>query len=136
MGSPPLVRLVLLLAALVVANFLLPRALPGSPLAPGGGESAVAFLPAAAQAALRETYALDRPLWEQFRRYLAGLARAGSGRVLLVLRLDAVLTAQERLVLLGAEGQEEPVPEGAGSEAAPHGEAPAGGRRRRRAAGE
>ncbi|MDR7502985.1 MAG: ABC transporter permease [Armatimonadota bacterium] len=94
MGGPPLLRLVLLLAALVVANFLLPRALPGSPLAPGGGETAVAFLPAAARTALRETYALDRPLREQFRRYLAGLARGDLGRSLATHRPVAAMVAE------------------------------------------
>ena len=64
-------------AALVVGlNFLLPRWLPGSPVA-GGDQTAA--LPAAARQILTETYHLDDPLWRQFTRYLADLAHGDLG---------------------------------------------------------
>lgn len=74
------VRFVFLFLVVVVVNFLLPRLLPGSPLAGAAGESTVAFLPAAARAELRRTYAIDRPLSGQFLAYLDGLRRGDLGR--------------------------------------------------------
>lgn len=64
-------------AALVLGlNFLLPRWLPGSPVASGDETAA---LPAVAQQILTETYHLDDPLWRQFTRYLADLAHGDLG---------------------------------------------------------
>lgn len=74
------VRFVFLFLVVVIVNFLLPRLLPGSPLADTAGESTVAFLPAAVQAELRRAYAIDRPLSEQFLAYLDGLRRGDLGR--------------------------------------------------------
>jgi peptide/nickel transport system permease protein len=67
-------RLVLLGGAIVIVNFLLPRALPGSPMWVGAGEGTVAVVPKEALAALRRSYALDEPLGRQFLRYLRELA--------------------------------------------------------------
>ncbi len=77
-----LVRFALLVVVVVVLNFLLPRLLPGSPLSTAAAESAAAFLPAAAQAELRRSYGVDRPLPAQFTAYLGGLARGSLGRSL------------------------------------------------------
>lgn len=64
----------IVLAAAVVINFALPRALPGSPLRTiGGGESAGA-LPAETQARLLAEYGLDQSVWEQFVDYVGKLA--------------------------------------------------------------
>lgn len=76
------VRLVLLLSLLILVNFLLPRALPGDPLAAlarGGGEDVPIALTPEARAQLAAYYGLDLPLGEQFARYLAGLARGDLG---------------------------------------------------------
>lgn len=75
-----LARFVLLLVTVGVVNFFLPRLLPGSPLAGAAGETPVAFLPEATQAAIRQGYALDQPLLAQFRAYLGGLIRGDLGR--------------------------------------------------------
>jgi peptide/nickel transport system permease protein len=72
-------RLGTLVAVVVVANFLLPRLLPGSPLSAGTGEGVVAFLPRDAVAAMRRDYGLDEPLGRQFTRYLRGLVRGDLG---------------------------------------------------------
>ncbi|MDR5683004.1 MAG: ABC transporter permease [Armatimonadota bacterium] len=93
-----LVRLGAVVAVLVVANFWLPRLLPGSPLAEGTAD--VAFLPATVQADLRRTYGLDLPLTEQFRLYLAGLLRGDLGRSLASHRPVASILA-ERLPWTG-----------------------------------
>ncbi len=67
-----------LVALVAVLNFLVPRALPGSPVFGGGGADAV-VLPAAAREALEATYHPDLPLTTQFARYLAGLTRGDLG---------------------------------------------------------
>jgi peptide/nickel transport system permease protein len=72
-----LARFAILMGALIILNFVIPRLLPGSPIG-GGGDDAV-VLPAAASAALRETYRLDAPLPAQFVHYLAGLFRGDLG---------------------------------------------------------
>lgn len=77
-----LARLVVLLALLVVVNFLLPRALPGDPLAVlarGGGDDVPIALTPEARAQLAAYYDLDLPLSQQFLRYLEGLARGDLG---------------------------------------------------------
>lgn len=76
-------RLLVLFALLVVVNFLLPRALPGDPLAAlarGGGEDIPVALTPEARAQLAAYYGLDRPLGEQFVRYLGDLARGDLGQ--------------------------------------------------------
>jgi len=84
MRTPPhaLVRFVVLTALLLVVNFLLPRALPGDPLAAlarGGGEDVPIALTPEARAQLAAYYGLDLPLSQQFLRYLEGLARGDLG---------------------------------------------------------
>jgi peptide/nickel transport system permease protein len=65
---------------LVTLNFALPRAMPGDPikamLATSGSSRG---LHAEELAAATRYYGLDRPLWEQYRRYLGGLARGDMG---------------------------------------------------------
>ena len=73
-----LVRYAGLVCTVVLLNFLVPRLLPGSPAAGGGGDEA-AVLPAAAYQALVATYHLDLPLNAQLARYLAGLSRGDLG---------------------------------------------------------
>ncbi len=88
-----LVRTAVLLAAVTIVNFFLPRWLPGSPLqSHGGGESAV--LPSGAVAELRRAYGLDRPLAAQFADYLAGLLRGDLGRSLATHRPVRVMIAE------------------------------------------
>jgi peptide/nickel transport system permease protein len=75
-------RYLLLGAAVVVLNFLLPRLLPGDPLAPpveGGLGGALPALTSQQQAQLRATYHLDQPLAGQFVTYVADLARGDLG---------------------------------------------------------
>ncbi len=88
-----LVRTAVLLAAIAVVNFFLPRWLPGSPLRSGAGaESAV--LPSGAMEELRRAYGLDRPLAVQFADYLAGLVRGDLGRSLATHRLVKEMIAE------------------------------------------
>jgi peptide/nickel transport system permease protein len=71
----------LVLAAALLINFFLPRALPGSPLAEltsGVGSLAVAPDPATLEA-LERYYGLDRSLPQQFGHYLQGLFRGDWG---------------------------------------------------------
>lgn len=89
----PAGRAAALLAAVVVVNFFLPRLLPGTPLASGAGaESAV--LPAGAVAEIRALYDLDRPIAEQFGRYLRSLARGDLGRSIATHRPVALLIGE------------------------------------------
>jgi len=75
-------RPLLLLVCLLVLDFALPRLLPGDPLAApssgGGQDSAVALTPEA-RARLLAYYGLDRPLPEQFGRFLLATARGDLG---------------------------------------------------------
>ncbi|MGB9905413.1 MAG: ABC transporter permease, partial [Desulfotomaculales bacterium] len=71
----------LVLAAALLINFFLPRALPGSPLVEltsGVGSLAVAPDPATLEA-LERYYGLDRSLPQQFGHYLQGLFRGDWG---------------------------------------------------------
>lgn len=75
-------RPLLLLGALLVLNFGLPRLLPGDPvgnLQAGGGQDAPVALSPEAHAQLLRYYGLDRPLPEQFGRYLLATARGDLG---------------------------------------------------------
>ncbi|MEW5934565.1 MAG: ABC transporter permease, partial [Bacillota bacterium] len=67
--------------AVVTLNFLLPRLLPGDPFLWLSGEAGeeVAVLTEEQHRVLMAQYGLDRPLPEQYRRYLAGLARGDLG---------------------------------------------------------
>lgn len=68
--------LVLLLA--VTLNFLLPRLMPGSPLRFLVGEDVALLSPESVQELLAR-HGLDRPLWEQYLRYLRDLVRGDLG---------------------------------------------------------
>lgn len=77
-----LARPLLLLALLLVADFALPRLLPGDPLAApsaGGGQDSGSALAPEARARLLAYYGLDRPLPEQFGRFLLATARGDLG---------------------------------------------------------
>ncbi len=82
-----------LIGVVVVLNFLIPRALPGSPLGGGGGPDA-ALLPAASRRALLATYRLDAPLSVQFVDYLSAVARGDLGRSLLSHRPVSAILAE------------------------------------------
>jgi peptide/nickel transport system permease protein len=65
---------------ILTLNFLLPRMMPGDPLmAIHGGEMLVELTPER-EAALRERYALDQPLPQQFANYLGRLAAGDLGQ--------------------------------------------------------
>jgi peptide/nickel transport system permease protein len=74
-------RYLALLAAAVLLNFALPRALPGDPLGADAadGMAGAASLPAAARAQLRATYHLDLPPAAQLAAYLRDLTRLDFG---------------------------------------------------------
>ena len=77
-----LVRYALLVAAVVVLNFALPRLLPGDPLsgaAENGLGGVVPALTTQQAAQLRATYHLDQPLPLQFTSYLTDLLRGDLG---------------------------------------------------------
>ncbi|HEY63302.1 MAG TPA: ABC transporter permease [Caldilineae bacterium] len=62
----------------VSLNFLLPRLMPGDPLALLAGEDA-ALLPAETRAEILRRHGLDQPLWRQYVRYLSDLMRVDWG---------------------------------------------------------
>lgn len=69
-----------LLFLLVSLNFMLPRALPGEPIAALGDPRSELYVgDDARRAAVERYYGLDRPMAEQYGRYLAGLARGDLG---------------------------------------------------------
>lgn len=69
----------LLVVALALAiNFVIPRAMPGSPLATIAGEE-VGELSGAQRAQILEQYGLDQPLPVQFGRYIAEVATGDLG---------------------------------------------------------
>ena len=77
-----LARPLLLLTFLLVADFALPRLLPGDPLAApsaGGGQDSGIALSPETRARLLAYYGLDRPLPEQFGRFLLATARGDLG---------------------------------------------------------
>ena len=77
-----LARYALLVVAVVVLNFALPRLLPGDPLAATADDGLGGAVPALTSqqlAQLRATYHLDQPLARQFTTYLADLARGDLG---------------------------------------------------------
>ncbi len=77
-----LVRFLLLVAAVVMLTFALPRTLPGDPTEALGdaGAASVRVLPEETRQALRAYYGLDRPLPVQFGRYLIRLAHFDFGQ--------------------------------------------------------
>jgi peptide/nickel transport system permease protein len=77
-----LVRYALLVAAVVVLNFALPRLLPGDPLSPAAENGLGGAMPALTTdqtAQLRATYHLDEPLQQQFASYLNDLLHGDLG---------------------------------------------------------
>src|SRR6478672_5925508 len=77
-----LARYVVLAAAVMVLNFLLPRVLPGDPLdadEAGGLGPAAPVLTAGARERIRAYYHLDQPLTDQFVSYLGDLGRGDLG---------------------------------------------------------
>ncbi len=65
---------------LVTLNFALPRALPGQPLAALADPRSSTYVgDAERRAAVERYYGLDRPLAEQYGRYVTGLARGDLG---------------------------------------------------------
>ncbi len=64
---------------LVTVNFLLPRSLPGDPISVLVDADASQVRDEGLRAELEEYYGLDRPLLEQYGRYLADLARGDLG---------------------------------------------------------
>lgn len=74
-------RYTFLAAGLVVLNFLLPRLLPGDPLALSSGSGTDPALPLSlgAKATIRAYYRLDEPVSRQLTGYLADLARGDFG---------------------------------------------------------
>ncbi len=75
-------RWLLLGVGVVLANFALPRLLPGSPLT----APELAPLPAVARQRIRAEYLLGRPWTEQFVHYLGSVARGDLGRSLVSFR--------------------------------------------------
>lgn len=73
-----LVQYVVLIFAMLVLNFLLPRAMPGSPLAFLAGED-VGLMTTEQREAVMEQHGLDLPLPQQFGRYLGNLAQGDFG---------------------------------------------------------
>lgn len=66
--------------ALVILNFLLPRALPGDPISALIDSASPSFVQSEQlRAELEEYYGLDRPLLAQFTHYLGGLATGDLG---------------------------------------------------------
>ena len=74
----PIKYVVTLILALTL-NFILPRAMPGDPLALIAG-NAVRQMGADRIAELRALYGLDQPMWRQFLVYLGQLARGDLGQ--------------------------------------------------------
>lgn len=70
---------VLVVTLALAINFVLPRAMPGSPLATLAGEEA-GQMTQAQRVQVLEEYGLDQPLPVQFADYLTGVARGDLGR--------------------------------------------------------
>lgn len=70
----------LTLWAVLTLNFLLPRLMPGDPIAALQDPASAAYIAdEAARARLAAYYGLDKPLWEQYIRYLGNLATGDLG---------------------------------------------------------
>jgi peptide/nickel transport system permease protein len=67
-----LTKYLLLAVAVLIFNFILPRLLPGSPIAGLAGEETASLTQAEKQRIL-ETYDLDQPVLEQFFRYVQAI---------------------------------------------------------------
>jgi len=60
-------------------NFVLPRMMPGDPLMAIYGEEALVAMTPELKAFLLRSFALDKPLWEQFLAYLSQIAQGNLG---------------------------------------------------------
>ncbi len=70
------IRLIITFFIVIVLNFLLPRLMPGDPIAILVKQSG---LPDSAIQQLREQFKLDKPLWDQFVAYLINLFKGNWG---------------------------------------------------------
>lgn len=95
-----LLMLVPVLVGLTLIMFAIARLLPGDPVGLAAGPNATL----AERAALAQEFGLDRPVWEQYLSYVAGLTRGDLGRSLMTRRpvaedIAAYLPATLELVL-------------------------------------
>ena len=73
-----MLQYLILILAMLVLNFMLPRAMPGTPLAFLAGED-VGLMTTEQRQAVMEQHGLDLPLHQQFGRYVANLAQGDFG---------------------------------------------------------
>jgi peptide/nickel transport system permease protein len=73
-----MLQYLLLIVAMLVLNFMLPRMMPGTPLAFLAGED-VGLMTAEQRQAVMEQHGLDQPLPQQFGRYVVNLAQGDFG---------------------------------------------------------
>jgi hypothetical protein len=73
-----MLQYLLLIVAMLVLNFMLPRMMPGTPLAFLAGED-VGLMTAEQRQAVMEQHGLDKPLPQQFGRYVVNLAQGDFG---------------------------------------------------------
>ena len=99
-----LARYLVLLAVVAVVTFFLPRLLPGSPLSGAIAGSGLAALPSATLDRLREGYDLNRPMREQFVRYLRRLGQGDLGRSISTHRPVSALIAERLPWTVGLAG--------------------------------
>ncbi|RBO53430.1 ABC transporter permease [Rhodovulum sp. BSW8] len=98
------------LVGLTAIMFVIARLLPGDPVGLAAGPNATL----AERAALAQEFGLDRPVWDQYLSYVAGLARGDLGRSLMTRRpvaediaiylpatLELVLAAMALAIALG-----------------------------------
>jgi peptide/nickel transport system permease protein len=67
------------LLVIVSINFVLPRMMPGDPLMAIYGEEALVAMTPELKAFLLRSFALDRPLWQQFLAYLGQIIQGNLG---------------------------------------------------------
>ena len=73
-----MLQYLILILAMLVLDFMLPRAMPGTPLAFLAGED-VGLMTTEQRQAVMEQHGLDLPLHQQFGRYVANLAQGDFG---------------------------------------------------------
>jgi peptide/nickel transport system permease protein len=73
-----MLQYLLLIVAMLVLNFMLPRMMPGTPLALLAGE-VVGLMTAEQRQAVMEQHGLDKPLPQQFGRYVVNLVQGDFG---------------------------------------------------------
>jgi peptide/nickel transport system permease protein len=67
------------LLIMLCLNFILPRMMPGDPLMAIYGEEALVAMTPELRTSLLRSFALDKPLWEQFIAYLYQMSRGNLG---------------------------------------------------------